>query len=77
MEIKTQIKKQRFIEKGHARIIQAAAPLFIRKGFLRTSIREIADAAQISEGLLYKYISSKDDVLFSVYKELHEQLFIA
>jgi AcrR family transcriptional regulator len=40
-------------------IVQAAMPLFACKGFSRTTTKEIAEAAQVSEGLLFKYFTSK------------------
>jgi AcrR family transcriptional regulator len=77
MKVKTQVKNPDLVEERHHRIVQAATSLFIRKGFHPTTIREIADAANMSMGLLYKYISSKDDVLFLVYKELNDQYVMA
>ena len=77
MEINSQVKSKSLIEKRHRQIAQAAASLFIEKGFHQTTIREIAAASQMSMGLLYNYISSKDDVLFLVYKDLSDQFFSA
>ena len=73
MNIKTQIKSHELIDEKHARIAQAAVSLFIKKGFHQTSIREIADASHMSMGLLYKYISSKDDVLYLAYQQIHKE----
>lgn len=39
------------------------APLFVKKGYGHTSIREIAKACGMSMGHLYYYIGGKDDVL--------------
>ena len=47
-------------------IIEAARPLFAQNGFNGTSVRSIAKAAGVSEGLLYKHFPSKDDL----YKEI-------
>jgi AcrR family transcriptional regulator len=47
-------------------IIMAARPLFAEKGFHGTSIREIAEAAEISEALIYKHFPSKE----ALYEEL-------
>ncbi len=77
VKVKTQVKNPDLVEEKHRRIVEAATSLFIRKGFHPTTIREIADAAKMSMGLLYKYISSKDDVLFLVYKELNDQYITA
>ncbi len=40
-------------------IVAAALPLFARKGFAGTTTREIAEAARISEALLFKHFPSK------------------
>ena len=50
-------------------IVQAAMPLFARKGFSRTTTKEIAEAAQVSEGLLFKYFASKT-VLYAAIIEI-------
>jgi len=40
-------------------IVQAAVPLFARKGFAGTTTRELAEAAGISEALLFRHFPSK------------------
>ena len=40
-------------------IVAAAVPLFARKGFAGTTTRELAEAANISEGLLFRHFPSK------------------
>lgn len=40
-------------------IVTAAVPLFARKGFAGTTTRELAEAASISEALLFKHFPSK------------------
>ena len=49
-----------------SQIINAAAHLFAEKGFHRTTTRDIADAADVSEGTLYNYFESKDDLLLDI-----------
>ena len=44
-------------------IAKSVAPLFVKKGYGQTSIREIARACEMSMGHLYYYIGSKEDVL--------------
>lgn len=41
-------------------IVKAALPLFARKGFARTTTRELAKAAGVSEPLLYRHFPSKE-----------------
>jgi len=47
-------------------IVMAAVPLFARTGFAGTTTRELAAAAGVSEGLLFKHFPSKQ----SLYREI-------
>ena len=47
-------------------ILQAAASVFNQKGFERTTTREIAKKAEISEGTIYNYFPTKRDLLLSL-----------
>ncbi len=47
-------------------ILNTAANLFATKGFHRTTTKEIAQAADVSEGTLYNYFESKNDLLFGI-----------
>ncbi len=46
-----------------AEILAIAAEIFARKGFLNTTVREIADAAGILSGSLYHHFDSKEAIL--------------
>jgi TetR/AcrR family transcriptional regulator, cholesterol catabolism regulator len=46
-------------------IAQAAVRLFVEKGFMETSMREIADAAGVGKSTLYDYFPNKDEILIS------------
>ncbi|REK12543.1 MAG: TetR/AcrR family transcriptional regulator [Planctomycetota bacterium] len=46
-------------EKRKQAILQAAAPVIARAGFQGASVRDIAEAAGVSEALLYKHFPSK------------------
>jgi len=52
------------------RIVDAAVPLFARKGFAGTTTRELAEAAGISEALLFRHFPSKE----MLYREILHQL---
>jgi len=49
-------------EQRKAAIVKAALPLFARQGFARTTTKQLADAAHVSEALLYKHFPSKDSL---------------
>jgi AcrR family transcriptional regulator len=46
-----------------AAIAGTAARLFSSKGYIETSLDDIAAAARISKGLIYYYFSTKDEIL--------------
>jgi TetR/AcrR family transcriptional regulator, repressor for uid operon len=45
------------------RILDAAEACFVRSGFHRTTMQDIASEAQMSPGNLYRYFASKDAVM--------------
>jgi len=47
-------------------IIRIAASLFVKTGFAKTTMREIAKACGINVGTLYYYFKSKDDILYLI-----------
>ena len=63
------------IESKQIQIVEGALKLFYVRGFHPTTIREIADACNMSMGQLYHYISSKDDVLYLVHQYFHKKVF--
>lgn len=52
-------------------IIKTATRLFVKKGYARTSMREISKATGIDLRNLYYFIKSKDEILFLVFDMLH------
>ncbi|EPB9885865.1 TetR/AcrR family transcriptional regulator [Yersinia enterocolitica] len=55
------------------KLITAAAACFAEKGFSATSVREISTRAGISQGAMYTYFKSKDDLIKAII--LEEQNF--
>jgi YD repeat-containing protein len=53
-------------------IVSAAAEIFRRNGYADTSVQDVADAVGILKGSLYYYIDSKEDLLYRVLLEVHE-----
>ncbi|MCQ4083294.1 TetR/AcrR family transcriptional regulator [Streptomyces sp. RB6PN25] len=49
------------------RLLAEATRLFAERGFERTSVQEIVEAAGVTKGALYHYYGSKDDLLHEVY----------
>ena len=50
-------------------VLDAAAVLFVEKGFSGTSTRDIAKAAGMLPGSLYYHFQSKEDLLVAVFEE--------
>lgn len=55
-------------------IVQVAAELFRDRGYVRTSMSDIADAVGILPGSLYHYIESKQELLFTIIDRAHRGL---
>jgi TetR/AcrR family transcriptional regulator, cholesterol catabolism regulator len=62
-KIRTYSQDSDLISRRRQEISEKAIKLFIRKGYLKTTTREIAQACGMSTGALYHYIGSKEDIL--------------
>lgn len=71
MEGKTS-KKQRS-EITIAKTMEAAAALFVTKGYHGTSISDIAKATNLTKGALYSHFTGKADLLFSLIKQFETE----
>lgn len=56
-------------------IIETAANLFSQRGYMATSMRDIADSMGIEAASLYNHISSKEEILHDICFS-HAQLFL-
>jgi AcrR family transcriptional regulator len=59
-------RRERRIAARRTLILEAAARLFAEKGFHRTTTKDIAEAADVSEGTLYNYFENKDEMLMGI-----------
>lgn len=53
-------------EERRTQLIDTALQVFAKKGFDKTSVRELAAAAGVAQGLMYHYFKSKDQLLEAV-----------
>jgi AcrR family transcriptional regulator len=53
-------------------ILEAATRVFAEKGFRRSTTREVARAAGVSEGTIYNYFEDKDALLMAIVDRLNE-----
>lgn len=56
-------------EERKREILEAAIHVFVRKGYDRTSISDIAAESGISQGLCYRYYSSKEEIYDAAIEE--------
>jgi AcrR family transcriptional regulator len=55
-------------------VLQAAAKVFYSKGYADASVQDIADELNILKGSLYHYIEKKEDLLFWLLTETHDEV---
>jgi AcrR family transcriptional regulator len=62
------IKERKEREKLHRKnqIIKTAEKIFLKKGFDKTSMDEIAEKAELSKGVLYLYFKNKKDLYLAL-----------
>lgn len=65
-------KKEELVQKRSAQILEAAARVFAQKGYHAATTKKIAAEAGVSEGTIYNYFQSKEDLLLSVPRLLSE-----
>ena len=65
---------QKTTEKKKQAIIQAALRLFKEKGFKETSIKSIAEVAEVSPVSIYNYFGSKDNLVALCINDLFEEI---
>jgi len=70
---RTTTRRERRVAARQKRILEAAGAVFIEKGYERATTREIADAADVSEGTLYNYFASKRDLLIGLCQAFSEE----
>ncbi len=58
-------------EQTRERILDAALDLFRTQGYAETTMRQIADAADVAVGNAYYYFASKDQLILAFYERNH------
>lgn len=64
-------------EEGRLEILVAATDAFMRLGYARASIDEIADQMGATKGRVYHYYRSKADILMDIHRHVLEMMFDA
>jgi len=66
-------KNNDLFQKRQMQILKKATKLFMKKGYVQTSMREISKATGIDIRNLYYFIKSKEDILFLVFEMIHKR----
>jgi AcrR family transcriptional regulator len=64
--IKTATKNGGLVRERRELLVQAAIQVFLEKGFHNATVRDIGRSAKMTQGTIYNYVSSKDDILYMV-----------
>jgi TetR/AcrR family fatty acid metabolism transcriptional regulator len=64
--------REQLVEARRNQILDAAIQVFVEKGFHRATTKEIANTAGVSEGTIYNYFDSKEDLLIGIMGHLAE-----
>jgi AcrR family transcriptional regulator len=64
--IPTSTKDPELIRDRRDQLIRAALDVFQEKGFHATTVRDIGRASGLTQGTIYNYVRSKEDILFLV-----------
>jgi len=64
--IRTNTKDPELIRDRREQLIRAALEVFQKKGFHEATVRDIGRAAALTQGTIYNYVRSKEDILFLV-----------
>ncbi|WP_454883160.1 TetR/AcrR family transcriptional regulator [Sphingomonas oryzagri] len=65
------VKRERRNRDGE--MMTAALKLFASKGYTAASVQDIADAIGVLKSSVYHYIGSKEELLFRIFLEAHEE----
>jgi AcrR family transcriptional regulator len=62
-------------KKRDREVLDAAARIFYERGYSDASVQDVADELGILKGSLYHYIDSKEDLLFRLLEETHDEIY--
>jgi AcrR family transcriptional regulator len=66
-------RRQRHIAEKKEQILKAAEHLFAQKGFRATTLKDIAEDADLSEGTIYNYFDDKEHLFIALLDKLIDE----
>jgi AcrR family transcriptional regulator len=73
-DVSNPVKSRTKSEETRARILQAAQEMFHERGFEATTMREIADRAEVATGAAYYYFDSKNAIVMAFYDQARKDM---
>jgi AcrR family transcriptional regulator len=64
LNVKSKVDDPALVERRRSQLTAAAIAAFAEKGYHPTTIRDVAERAGVSIGLIYQYVQDKEDLLF-------------
>ncbi|MDW7693956.1 TetR/AcrR family transcriptional regulator [Flammeovirgaceae bacterium SG7u.111] len=68
-------RKERERQEMKELILHTAADIFVKSGFEKTSIRNIAEAIEYSPATIYLYFKDKNELFYAIQKEAFNKFF--
>ncbi len=56
-------------------VVKNAAELFLKQGYVNTSIKQIADSVHLGKGHLYYYFKKKEDIVVYLFRDIIEHIY--
>jgi len=75
MSPRTVQQNQSLRDESRAKLIAAALRLFSANGYERTSIKLIAEAAGVAQGLMYSHFASKEALLLAIFQQSIQDVY--
>ncbi len=74
MKISTSINNKELVKTRREQISNSAIKLFVKKGFHKTTLEDLAKDVGVSHGSIYKYVGSKEDIFYLIHEFLSEKI---
>jgi len=74
-KIRTFSANEKLVEERRRKIIHCARLLFVKKGYDRTSMRDIGKACGMTSAGMYHYLGQKDDILSIVVQKEYSMIY--
>jgi AcrR family transcriptional regulator len=68
--VKSASKDPDLVRERRGLLVAAAVRVFKEKGFHETTVRDIGREADMTQGTIYNYVGSKDDILYLVHDQI-------